>query len=161
MLDEASLARLAEMGIEVYLPRRRGEAPRASAAPASPQDAVRAEAGGAAAPIPAGIVLIACADAAKPADLLADVARALRFAHIDCARCDVPDDAMLEAARALVLFGDAQVRAVGARLSAQRQREIGWIVTGDAAVLAGDARAKRALWSELRRVMRTLGAAKA
>ncbi|MBO9665153.1 hypothetical protein [Dokdonella sp.] len=158
MLDESSLARLAEMGIDVYVPRSRGEAlrmraepsrePAAPGAPVVAQPAVATAAS-------AGVLLVGQATA-KPAMLLADVARALRFARIDCAACETPDETMLQAARALVLFGEAPVRAVGALLPAQRQREIGWIVSGDVAALVGDARAKRALWSELRRVVRTL-----
>jgi hypothetical protein len=33
---------------------------------------------------------------------------------------------------------------------------MGWVVAAEAAVLAGDARAKRALWSELKRIVRPL-----
>jgi len=55
-----------------------------------------------------------------------------------------------------VLFGDALARTVGAVLPAQRQREIGWVVTGELAVLARDAQGKRALWSELRRLVRKI-----
>lgn len=160
MLDESSRARLAEMGIDVYVPRSRSvassyaEPPRETAA--SVVARAVAESTGAA-PTQAGVVLIAQATAAKPATLLADVARALRFARIACTSCETPDETVLQSARALVLFGEAQVRAVGALLPSQRQREIGWVVTGEAAVLAGDAQAKRALWSELRRVARILG----
>lgn len=161
MLDEGSLARLAEMGIDVYLPRTRGESPRVppvEAARAAVQPAVPVAAGPAVAAAPrVGIVLVVPA-APKPAGLLADVARALRFARFDCTACEAPDEDALHTARAFVLFGEAQVRALGARLPAQRQREVGWVVTGEAAALAGDAQAKRALWSELRRVMRTLRA---
>ncbi|MFC4819520.1 hypothetical protein ACFO6Q_04250, partial [Dokdonella ginsengisoli] len=103
-----------------------------------------------------GVVLVAPAAPPKPAGLLADVARALRFARLDCTACEAPDEAALQEARAFVLFGEAQVRSLGARLPAQRQREVGWVVTGEAVALAGDAQAKRALWSELRRLVRAL-----
>lgn len=162
MLDEGSLARLAEMGIDVYLPRGRGapaRLPPVEPAPAPAQPAVQATATPAVAAAPrGGVVLVAAPAASKPAGLLADVARALRFARLDCTACEAPDDTALQAAHAFVLFGEAQVRALGARLPAQRQREVGWVVTGEAAALAGDAQAKRALWSELRRVMRALRA---
>lgn len=155
MLDEGSLARLTEMGIDVYLPRVRGEPPRAQApehASAPPVVAAAAIV----ATVRGGVVLVAPAAAPKPAGLLADVARALRFARLDCTACEAPDEAALQEARAFVLFGEAQVRSLGARLPAQRQREVGWVVTGEAVALAGDAQAKRALWSELRRLVRAL-----
>lgn len=155
MLDEGSLARLTEMGIDVYLPRVRGEPPRAQApetVSASVPPVVAAAA--VVATVRGGVVLVAAAP--KPAGLLADVARALRFARLDCTACEAPDEAALQEARAFVLFGEAQVRSLGARLPAQRQREVGWVVTGEAVALAGDAQAKRALWSELRRLVRAL-----
>jgi DNA polymerase III psi subunit len=156
MLDEGSLARLAEMGIDVYLPRVRGEQPRAQVPETVSAPALPAVAAEVVATVRSGVVLVAPATAPKPAGLLADVARALRFARLDCTACEAPDEAALQEARAFVLFGEAQVRSLGARLPAQRQREVGWVVTGDAIALAGDAQAKRALWSELRRLVRTL-----
>lgn len=152
MLDEASLARLAEMGIDVYRPRARD----AQAPSAATVDAARETAAGEIAPTGAAVALVVPSVASKPAGLLADVVRALRFARIGCSVGAASDVAAIEAARALVLFGDAQVRAVGAQLPSQRQREIGWVVTGEPGALSGDARSKRALWSELRRVVRAL-----
>lgn len=144
--DEAArLRRLAEMGVDVYLPRaeRRGGIAESAPAVASPPAAAR--------------VLVLAADAA-PARLLADVVRALRLARIEAVEADPSDTAALAAAAGLVLFGDAPVRAAGAALPAQRQREIGWVATREPEALARDASAKRALWSELRRLARLLGA---
>jgi hypothetical protein len=157
MLDEGSLARLAEMGIDVYLPRSRGEPPRVQpGAPVPATAATPAGAGSTVATARGGIVLVAATVEPRPAGLLVDVARALRFARLECEASQAPDEAALQQARAFVLFGEAQVRALGARLPAQRQREVGWVVAAETGALVGDATAKRALWSELRRMMRAL-----
>jgi hypothetical protein len=147
-MDDRELRRLAEIGVDVYLPRVVAHAPQATAA--SPPIAATAavDAG--------GVLLLADASNARGAALLAGVVRALAFARIACAQAAVAEESALATARALVAFGDMQARAAGAALSAQRQREIGWVVTAEPATLAGDARAKRALWSELKRVVRPL-----
>jgi hypothetical protein len=161
MRDEASLRRLAEMDIDVYVPRAAARhdapapAPVAAARPAPPAGVP------ALAPAPAAAVdALLLADAAdRGAEaLLGDVVRALAFARITAARSAAADEAALTSAAALVAFGEAQARAAGAALPAQRQREIGWVVAGDPAALVGDAAAKRALWSELRRMLRGLRA---
>lgn len=142
--DEAArLRRLAEMGIDVYVPRaaRRG-------------GDVAAPVVAAPSPATARVLILAAA----PAKLLADVARALRLARIEAVEADPRDAVALAAAAGLLLFGDAPVRAAGAALPAQRQREIGWVATHEPEALARDASAKRALWSELRRLARRLGA---
>lgn len=146
-MDDQDLRRLAEIGIDVYLPRGASPGPQASLA----HEPV------AVAPTPVGgVLLLADASNARGAAVLAGVARALAFARVDCVQAGSADEAALAVARALVAFGDAQARAAGAALSAQRQREIGWVVAAEPAALAGDARAKRALWSELKRVVRPL-----
>jgi len=150
-MDDRDLHRLAEIGIDVYLPRGASPAPRANLVhePVAAAPAPTAAPGG-------GVLLLADASNPRGAALLAGVVRALAFARVDCAQAGNADEATLATARALVAFGDVQARAAGAALSAQRQREIGWVVTAEPAVLAGDARAKRALWSELKRVVRPL-----
>ena len=173
MLDEANLRRLAEMGIDVYVPRvavahTAMAAPAAVAdpmlvvaLPASTQRTLRVNADAAAAEtssVSVAVVLLADAASASANALVADVMRTLRFARIGCAHASAHDDAALAAASALVMFGDRHVRAVGALLPAQRQREIGWVVSAELAVLARDASAKRGLWSELKRMMRELAA---
>jgi hypothetical protein len=144
MLDEMSLARLAEMGVDVYVPRTRNDAasPAAQALPVSragPRVALLARASGAAAKA-----------------LVADVGRALRFARIGS---DVEAKAgprMGESA-GLVVFGDALAREAGAALPVERQKAVQWVAAADADTISGDPRAKRALWSELKRMARALG----
>ncbi|HEY6942814.1 hypothetical protein [Dokdonella sp.] len=152
-MDDADLRRLAEIGIDVYLPR--GPARAACVEPVAASMAA-ATAAATAVPNAGGVVLLAEASGARAAALLDGVKRALAFARVDCVRIDVVDEAALASASALVAFGDARARAAGAALSAQRQREIGWVVTAEPGLLAGDAHAKRALWSELKRIARPL-----
>lgn len=174
MLNEANLRRLAEMGIDVYVPRVAA----ACAAKAVPVVAPAvADSIPAVATLPcaqptsrthvdvpvafgstgqAGVVLLADITSVSANALLADVVRALKLAGIACAHGEARDEAVLGAASALILFGDRHARTVGALLPALRQREIGWIVSAELPALAGDAPAKRALWSELRRLIREL-----
>jgi hypothetical protein len=148
MLDEADLRRLAEIGVDVYAPRGAGTS-RASVAASA--------ATGHAAPVEAiAAVLLADVSAPRAAALLAAVTRALAFARVSCTQADAPDERALSDAQALVAFGDARARAAGALLNAQRQREIAWVVTSESAALASDAQGKRALWSELKRIVRQL-----
>jgi hypothetical protein len=167
MRTEASLRRLAEMGVDVYLPRAAMRASNAArpvvaeahavVAPPEPTRSTSASSDRAEERVGAAEVLL-LADSGSPVAkaLLADVARTLKFAHIACAHAGASEEAAMSAAVGLVMFGDAQARAVGALLPAQRQRELGWVVGAELPVLAGDARAKRALWSELRRMTRSL-----
>ncbi len=179
MHDEASLRRLEEMGIDVYLPRDAGGAVAASSSMVA--DAVAASAAAtsraaATANAPSSAVATPTKDAANTASrdadvlllsdtaitasepLLAAVARTLAYAHTTCVRASADDAAALATARALVVFGEAQARAAGAALSAQRQSQIGWVVAAEVARLRGDALGKRALWGELKRVVRLLRA---
>lgn len=161
--DSLRLSRLSEMGIDVYLPR---QAHNATPPDADPSLASRGDAAAtsvmemaeqpAAAVVP-GVLLVAHAQTRREQVLLADVERALRLARIACRIVDGSDEATVREAAALVLFGQARARAVGAGLSAHRQGEVGWVVTVELADLAGDAQARRALWSELRRMLRQLG----
>ena len=158
MLDEASRARLAEMGIDVYLPRAQPVASALSESPMLPQVPGSRETA-AQTPVrvsPASIVLLADVVSTRARSLPGDVIRALKFARVDAVEADAGDEAVLASAAGLVLFGDALARTVGAVLTAQRQREIGWVVTGELAVLARDAQVKRALWSELRRLVKKI-----
>jgi DNA polymerase III psi subunit len=173
MHDEASLRRLEEMGIDVYLPRDAGGAVAAPSsvvanAPASrAADAANAPSSAIAtptkdvantAPRDADVLLLSDTAITAAEPLLAAVARTLAYARTTCARASADDAAALAAARALVVFGEAQARAAGAALSAQRQSQIGWVVAAEVARLRGDALGKRALWGELKRVVRLLRA---
>lgn len=174
MLDEANLRRLAEMGIDVYVSRV-AAARAAKAIPAvapagadsipaiamlpyaQPTSRAHADAPVAFAPTgQAAVVLLADITSASANALLASVVRALKLAGIACAHGEARDEAVLGAASALIMFGDRHARTVGALLPAWRQREIGWIVSAELPALAGDAPAKRALWSELKRLIREL-----
>jgi hypothetical protein len=165
MRNEASLRRLTEMGVDVYLPRaalRAGGAAAAIVAATDSTPATSITSTATARQNPPGATVALLTDAKSPVAkaLLANVARALQFARIACAPVDLRDEAAVSAAAGLVMFGDAQARAVGALMPAQRQREIGWVVSTELALLAADARAKRALWSELKRMMRGLADAR-
>lgn len=148
MRDEADLRRLAEIGIDVYAPRVGGSPAGAAACIAS---GLAATCGAATA------ILLADASTPRATALLAAVARALGFARVACAQVSEVDESVLSGTLALVAFGEARARAAGATISAQRQREIAWVVTSEPAVLAADGQAKRALWSELKRIARQLG----
>jgi hypothetical protein len=161
MLDEASRVRLAEMGIDVYLPRAFARSGVDESSPAIAAPPVAAAQNAIAAPVAHASVLLLAESASKAASaLLNDVVRALRFANISGAHIDAREESRFAEARGLILFGEALSRAVGATLTAQRQREIEWVVSGDPGVLARDAQAKRAWWSELKRLARALANAK-
>lgn len=149
MRDEADLRRLAEIGIDVYV-LRGGDPTNGSAGFVAP--------GPAAVRGVATAVLLADASTPPAAALLVAVRRALAFARVACVQASEPDENVLSGAMALVAFGEARARAAGATISAQRQREIAWVVTSEPAALAVDARGKRALWSELKRIARQPGA---
>lgn len=153
-MDEATLRRLGEIGIDVYMPRRAADA-------TAPAVADRAAAGARgiepAAPAAAiDVVLIANVAAARAVALTSAVERALGFARVACRRIEAAEESGLADARALVAFGDVHARAAGRVLSAQRQQQMAWVVTGEPTALGADPHAKRALWSELKRVARQL-----
>ncbi len=161
MLDERRLLLLAEMGIDVYLPRAISAPlvqPDARVAPA--QEAMPAVSASPVSASPSAsfvpVLLLAERSSRGVEVFLADIARTLVFAQVESALADAAEESTLATASVLVMFGDAHARVVGALLPAQRQRELGWIVTGTPASLVGNARAKRALWSELKRVLRAL-----
>jgi hypothetical protein len=159
MRNEASLRRLTEMAIDVYVPRAasRGAAPVATAAveaPPAPPVAAETPASAAATQAAVRVDALLLADGAAADALLRDVVRTLAFARISAVRGAASDEVALANAAALVMFGEAQARAAGAVLPAQRQRDMGWVVAGEPSALAGNAGAKRALWSELKRMVR-------
>lgn len=156
MRDDASLRRLAEIGVDVYVLRHAAR-PAADAAPArvtAPQAAVAATDEASL----HGVVVLADERAPRAARVLADVGRAFALSRIRCRFTAQASEATLAGAAALIAFGESHARAAGACLSSQRQGEIGWVVVGEPVRLVGDAQAKRALWSELKRVMRPLSA---
>ena len=144
MRDDASLRRLAEIGIDVYV--LRGSQAAGTAMPPAP-------ASGAAA---SERVVVVLAEEAGAARLFGDLRRAFAFARVRCRFEASADEDALAAAGALVAFGDARARAAGACLPAARQQSIGWVVLAEPAELARDAVAKRAMWSEVKRILRSL-----
>ena len=144
MLDEMSLARLAEMGVDVYVPRA-APAPAVAAGPETPRRAQGAR-----------VALLARAGDAAAKALVADVGRALRFARVENA-LESKADARLGEAAGLVVFGAALAREAGAALPVERQKAVQWVAAGEAGAVSADAQAKRALWSELKRMARALG----
>ncbi|MET0230434.1 MAG: hypothetical protein ABW186_05825 [Rhodanobacteraceae bacterium] len=153
MRDEASLARLEEMGFAVYVPRGvRHEAPAA----ASPQTAMHPRE--ARTPPLARVVLLAREESKAARAFVAGVRRALAFARIDGDVATAIDEQRLGDAKGLVAFGDAFAREVGIHVSATRQAALAWVATADAEAIAGQALAKRALWSELKRLARAVRA---
>jgi hypothetical protein len=136
MRDDASRARLEEMGFEIYLPRGVASAPAPSVAVP-----VRAR---------PRVALISRAESA----LLAQVVRALAFARVDAAVA--PGAKRIGDAVGLVVFGESLAREIGAALPAGRQQSMGWVGAAEPAEIAGDVAAKRALWGELKRLARAL-----
>jgi hypothetical protein len=143
--NEASLRRLAAMDIDVFVPRASN-----LAAADAPEREARAPAKR------ARVVLLARAD---DASMLAHVRRAFAMAGLDGAIEQHADPARLVAADGLVVFGKSLAREAGAAVPADRAAAIAWIFAAELAAVAGDAAAKRALWSECRRLIRKIGPA--
>lgn len=145
MRDDLSRARLVEMGFEIYVPRNaRAEAPAATASVSIPAARRR-------------VALVARDESASARLLLAQVARALAFARIEAAIA--PGAKRIGDAAGLVVFGSALAREVGAALPTGLQRSIEWVGAAEPAEIAGRTAAKRALWSELKRLARALAKA--
>ena len=157
MLDDYSLRLLAEIGIDVYVPRGtaaemakaddvHGAAP-VSTASTQIEVPAMAQRGGVAQ------VLILRSQAAG-GRLEADLLRALRMARVEAELADVDQLADIAVAEGLIVLGESLARKIGAGLSAQRQNEITWIVAQEPDRLAGSADGKRALWGEFKRLAR-------
>ena len=157
MLDDVSLLRLAEMGVDVYAPRsaRRLGAGELSA---HPSGVAASEAYRVPERASARVVLLARAEDSRAKGLLAQVLRALAFARVDGVVESAVDEARIGNAAGLVVFGDVLVRQAGAVLSAERRKNLQFIAARDSSEVAASGSAKRALWSELRRMVRALRA---
>ncbi len=155
MLDDARLRLLGEMGIDVYVPRSRPNARGTNGAePASVVESpTRVTSEGA----HLRVALVARVQQAAEKALLAQARRALAFARIDGVIGDTVDiSAVIGDASGLVVFGKNLAREVGAALPADRAQRVHWISAADVASIVGNTVAKRALWSELRRMIRVL-----
>jgi hypothetical protein len=152
MLDEYGLRLLAEIGIDVYLPRAvaggqpASHAPTNAQAPALPEAAIRHDS------VAASAILIVGHESA-PARFLTDLQRACRLAGLS-ARTGACGVETIADARGLIVLGERLARDLGAAMPAQRQNEIAWVVAGAATTLVADAAAKQALWGEIKRLAR-------
>jgi hypothetical protein len=151
MRDEASLARLEEMGFAVYMPRgeRSARLPVASPQAAAPSRDTRPR---------TRVVLLAREESKAARTFVAGVMRALAFARIDGDVATAIDEHRLRDAKGLIAFGDEFAREAGIQVSAARQTGLAWVATTDADAIARQPAAKRALWSELKRLARSVRA---
>ncbi len=150
MLDDYSLRLLAEMGVEVYVPRSEAadSAPVAARQPsaASPNNPGQGAQRGA-------DVLLVCARDSNPR-LLVELLRSLRMSRLDAILTMAASAETIARARALIVLGEPLARSLGADMPAQRQNEINWIISHELDALAQSADAKRALWGEIKRLAR-------
>jgi hypothetical protein len=156
MLDDHGLRLLAEMGIEVYLPRvapptRTAEAANMTPGPVATASGDAASRAPQSAPSADFLVL---GHEAAPKSMLADLLRAARLAGLDVAPGDVKSLDSMAHVRGLIVLGETLARDLGASLPAQRQQGIDWVVTSTPAQLACSAAARRALWGEIKRLAR-------
>ena len=163
MLDDYSLRLLAEIGIDVYVPRV--EAAGIANEPAAHSVAASHEsrAAGSAERVtqinaakPAQFLIVCAQD--RDSRVIGDLLRGLRMARLDAAIADVGQVEIIAAARGLLILGESLARTLGADIPAQRQNEIGWIISSEPAVLAKSAVAKRSLWGEIKRLSRAQAA---
>jgi hypothetical protein len=141
MRDDYGLRLLAEIGIDVYVPR-------AAPAPAEmPMASPTTHAG-------QRVVLVSAAGQQR-VKLVDQVERALRSAGLDARRQDGASIKSLADAHAVVVLGAALARSLGAVLPAPRQAALEWVIATDADTLAPDAVGKRALWGEIKRLARS------
>lgn len=154
MLDEYGLRLLAEIGVDVYLPRPiaggrpASDAPAIASAPAMPEATSRPGA------VARTDILIIGHEGAPPR-FLADLQRACRLAGL-AVQISHADVSAVADARGLIVLGERLARDLGAALPSQRQNEIAWVVASAATTLAGEAAAKQALWGEIKRLARQL-----
>ncbi|SFN09464.1 hypothetical protein [Dokdonella immobilis] len=152
MLDEYGLRLLAEIGVDVYLPRAAARVQPASDATApAPAPALSDATSRQGADAPTDILIIGHESA--PTRFLADLQRACRLAGL-AVQTSHADVGAIADARGLIVLGERLARDLGAALPAQRQNEIAWVVAGAAPTLVGEAAAKQALWGEIKRLAR-------
>lgn len=162
MLDDYSLRLLAEIGIDVYVPRAQaGNSTPVQAAPAaiSPRAPVALASATAATPEATAFadVLILGASSSH-GRLCEELLRSVRMARLSAAMGDPGQADAIARARGLLVLGEQLARSLGADMPAQRQNEITWIVSHDPDTLARSADAKRALWGEIKRLSRSQAA---
>lgn len=158
MLDDYSLRLLAEIGVDVYVPRdpssRAPEDAKASNSGAENTAHADKAQGRQRGAEPKADVLILCEDRSQQR-LLADLLRSLRACRLDAMLGEPGNTDSVAAASSLIVLGESLARSMGADMPAQRQNEISWIVSHEPAALARNADAKRALWGEIKRLSRS------
>jgi hypothetical protein len=150
---------LAEMGIDVYVLRSTAAAdvrPLASASTAARAKEPSPPTRDARAKFATRVVLFTRDDDARAQSLLAQIARAFAPARIEGAIASTIDEATLGDAMGLVVFGKASTRQAGASVSSERMKRLQWVAATELSEIAANPREKRALWSELKRVMRAI-----
>ena len=153
MLDDYSLRLLAEIGVDVYLPRG---AANASSARASADEVTGSSAATGVADVRAGVAFYRSGD--ERGVLCSHVLLALRTAGLRVIEGEGSDLAGEAGIAAVVVLGEARARAIGAGLPAQRHGALEWVIAGEAAALARGATPKRALWGEIKRLARIVAA---
>jgi hypothetical protein len=161
MLDDYSLRLLAEMGVDVYLPRDAAAVVSAvvhAVGPSVGSVAGHAHADGefppSTKPVGKSIDLLILCREGDHKRLLADLLRGVRMAGLDASIAEPGQSASIALARGLLVLGESLARSLGAEMPAQRQNEMAWIVTHEPIALAQSAEAKRALWGEIKRLSR-------
>jgi len=148
------------MGIDVYVPRGHASAVANAATAAQPAVSATSSIQGKSAIGGRATVLVLTDAGSRWANgVVTGVERALKFARIAYSTTDVCEESVLTGAAGVVVLGDALARKAGSMVPAQRQQAMGWVFAADPASIARDAQVKRALWSELRRLLRTLNGA--
>lgn len=150
MLDDYSLCLLAEIGVDVYVPRSQVAGP--APAVASRTSANSRNDPGHGGQRAADVVVICAGDSRSR--MLGDLLRSLRMSRLDATLSTNASVEAIASARALIVLGEALARSLGAELPAQRQNQISWIVSHEPDALAQSADAKRALWGEIKRLAR-------
>lgn len=152
MFDDYSLRLLAEIGVDVYVPRT------ASARAVVGRAAATACAQVIAPAVSANVQIIVAivGTPSQRIKLLDQVGLALRFARVHAALTDAHDLDAIASMRGLVVLGDSLARTLGNGLPTQRQVDIEWVIASEPDMLARSAAAKRALWGEIKRLSRAL-----
>ncbi len=155
MLDDYSLRLLAEIGIDVYMPR---SAPALAVAvnEAGTGDPEHGIAASPEARVEPRAEVVIVAPVGQRGKLLVGIEQSLRFAgmHVRVHGDEMPGQTHVM--RAVVVLGESLVRSFGATLDAAQHAAIEWVVAAEPDAIPSSANARRALWGELKRVSRHL-----
>lgn len=159
MLDDYSLRLLAEIGIDVYVPRAEHGGARQATGEATAADApqpVDLSARVASAGVVAEIAIVAARGQRE--NLLKGLMQSFRFAGVESTLVDsgAPDTVL--AMSGVVVLGESLARTFGSGFSAAQHAALEWIMSGEPEAIGRSAQAKRALWGEIKRVSRRVAA---